>query len=115
MIVDHETFPSGAHEVAKMPDGSWLFSGNDIVFARWLGRSADVTIKDLNVRSAGQKVPVLLGLIEVESMSPPRWVEQGGLGDNRRTFGENLVHAGVEVVCATWFDIRARVEVDGGS
>jgi len=105
LLVDETTFPSGVRSVSKSEDG-WLF--NNLVHAWWLGRSADVTFKDLHLTTSDPTIPVVLGQINVENVSPQTWLERGGLGDHRDTYGGALVYAGIEVECVSWLDVTPR-------
>ena len=105
LLIDHESFPSRLKEVARAADGTWRFSGDAVANARWLGHTADITLSDVQVRTDG-RVPVILGTITVEGMSPQQWVKQDGSGDSRSTSAEHLARSDIEVVCATWFELR---------
>jgi hypothetical protein len=107
LLVDHDSFPSGVQEVTRLENDNWVFSGNDIVHARWLGRSANLPIENVQVSTSDRRTPVVLGAIEIENLSPQRWVREGGRSDHRVTRGRRLVHSGIDVVCATWFDLGA--------
>jgi hypothetical protein len=50
----------------------------------------------------------VLGQINVENVSPQAWLERGGLGDHRDTYGGELVYAGIDVECVSWLDVTSR-------
>jgi hypothetical protein len=111
LLVNDETFPTDVNEVAEAPDGTWLFGGNDNVNAWPLGRSADLTLTGLKVATSTGQIPVILAKIEIAGMSPQRWLGKGGHGDHRTTYTGKMVHSDIEVICASWFDVRASAQL----
>ena len=59
-------------------------------------------------RRSNPTIPVVLGQINVENVSPQAWLERGGLGDHRDTYGGELVYAGIDVECVSWLDVTSR-------
>lgn len=111
LIADDDTFPTAVEAVYQTPEGTWAFSGEEYAVAHWLGPSSRVTLKSVKVSTYKDgPIPVILGSVTIDGMSPRKWVRQGGDEWSRDTDGGARVPARFHSVCATWFDVRAPVE-----
>ena len=115
LLVDEDTFPSLVDSVhadvdddsrpePKGPRETWWFSGNDIVHAYSLGRALETSLRNIPVSTADPTIPVSLGTIYVDGLSPQEWVRRPGGRQNSR---EPRAPATFEPYCTTWFDIAA--------
>jgi hypothetical protein len=102
LLVGDDMFPSGVSEVSRSVDDDWRFVGTTTSKAKWLGPTTDVTFTNRQV--ARGWTPFILGVIEVDGVTPLRWVQQGGRFDSRTS--KESVPARIDVVCATWIDLR---------
>jgi hypothetical protein len=102
LLIGYDMFPGGVSEVSRSGDDDWRFVGNTTTKAKWLGTLTDVTFTTRQV--ARGWTPFILGVIEVEGDSPLHWVQQGGRFDTRTSNARVPAH--IDVVCATWIDLR---------
>jgi hypothetical protein len=102
LLIGDDTFPSGVNQVTRASDGAWWFEGGSRVEAIWLGPLADVTFTSWQI--TGGWTPFVLGVIEIGGTTPQEWVQQGGQFDRRSTRARVAAH--IDVVCATWVDLR---------
>ena len=101
LLIGDDMFPSGVSEVSRSADDDWRFVGTTTSKAKWLGPLTDVTFTNRQV--ARGWTPFVLGVIEVDGVTPLHWVQQGGRFDSRARKERAPVH--VDVVCATWIDL----------
>jgi len=122
LLVDEDTFPSAVDSVhadidpyhdsrpePKLPRETWWFSGNHIVHAYSLGEASETSLRNIAVSTADPAIPVSLGTITVDGLSPQEWVRRSG-GLQPQNSGEPRVPASFEAYCTTWFDIAAEAE-----
>lgn len=129
LLVDEDTFPSAvdsAHsdagepgelnEPPHEPRATWWFLGNDIVRAWPLGTASERSFMNLDVSTGDTRIPVSLGTIDIEGLSPQQWVRQTG-GRQPKDADHPRARASFEPHCTTWFELAAEAERscnDGG-
>jgi hypothetical protein len=105
LVLGEENFPTRLNEAEVGSNGLWLFDGNARANARWLAPGSEITLERLKVSSSYSEFPVTLGDIQIDGLTPRRWVQQGGQVDRRSTDGETTVPAEFFVECTTWIDL----------
>ncbi len=102
LLIGDDMFPAGVSQVSRSTDDEWDFVGTTTSQAKWLGPATDVTFTNRQVAQGW--TPFILGVIEVDGVTPLRWVQQGGQFDSRTS--KERVPVRLDVVCATWIDLR---------
>lgn len=114
LLVNEETFPSALDAVAanvavatirrapQRPRQAWWFTGNDIACAYPLGSASESWFQNLEIGTSTAQIPVTLGTIEVDGLSPEEWVRQTG---GRKRDDEPRAVVDFAAYCTTWIDI----------
>lgn len=116
LVVDQETFPSAVDSVnadiadstallePQRPREVWWFSGNDLAPAYPLRRATESSFESLEVGTSDSEVPVTLGAIYVDGLSPQEWVRRTR-GQKPNDAKEPRAPVDFEPYCTTWIDV----------